>query len=184
MPRSGSSSAASQRQQVFSGPLRQHGAGFGALAAGIGRVAIPLITRYVIPAAKRYAIPAVKKVGRDFIRAALPELSAVLQGKKRGRTALKSVLKTTARKQLGGGGAPRRRRRPTGGGGVKKRKSTAAGTAAAKKRKKTKTKTKTKKRTTSCKAKRGKTQRRRSRAPPSSISRHDFFSSIDGSARV
>jgi len=139
MPRSGSTTT------VFSGPLRQHGAGFGALAACIGRVAIPLITRYVIPAAKRYAIPAVKKAGRNFIRAALPELSAVLQGKKRGRTALKSVLKTTARKQLGGG-APRRRRRPAGGGG-------GGGGGTARKRSAAKKKKKKKKASGACKTK-------------------------------
>mgnify|MGYP000411855572 FL=1 len=97
MPRS------DMHQPVFSGPLRQHGAGFGALAAGVGRVAIPLITRYVVPAAKRYVVPAVKKFGRDFVEAAAPELGALFsKDKKSRRQTLKKIIKTTARKQMGG----------------------------------------------------------------------------------
>jgi hypothetical protein len=86
---------------VFSGPLRQRGAGFGALAAGLGRVAIPLL--------RRYAVPVVKRVGRELIQAAIPEISEVIRGKKRGRSAIKNVLKKTALKQIGGG---KRRRAP------------------------------------------------------------------------
>ena len=37
----------------FSGHYRQRGNGFGALASGIGRVALPLARKFVLPAAKR-----------------------------------------------------------------------------------------------------------------------------------
>ena len=37
----------------FSGHYRQRGSGFGALALGIGRVALPLVRKFVIPAAKK-----------------------------------------------------------------------------------------------------------------------------------
>ena len=37
----------------FSGHYRQRGSGFGALAAGIGRVALPLARRFILPTAKR-----------------------------------------------------------------------------------------------------------------------------------
>ena len=164
MPRGG------EHMQVFSGPLRQHGAGFGALAAGVGRVAIPLIRQYVVPAAKKYALPVIKRVGRDLVQAAIPEMSSVIQGKKRGRQALKSALKTTASKQFGGAG-PGRRRRTAGGrrtGGIKKRKAPAT--------RKRKTAT-TRKSTRSIK---GSAKKR----PASQLSRHNFFSSIDAGARV
>ena len=36
----------------FSGYYRQRGSGFGALAAGIGRVALPLARRFILPTAK------------------------------------------------------------------------------------------------------------------------------------
>ena len=37
----------------FCGHYRQMGSGFGALASGIGRVALPLARKFVLPAAKR-----------------------------------------------------------------------------------------------------------------------------------
>ena len=37
----------------FSGHYRQRGSGSGALAAGIGRVALPLARRFISPTAKR-----------------------------------------------------------------------------------------------------------------------------------
>jgi hypothetical protein len=133
---------------VFSGPLRQRGAGFGALAAGIGRVAIPLLRRYVAPVAKR--------VGKELIQAAIPELASVIRGKKRGRAAFKSVLKSTALKQLGGAKrrrkatkAPQRRRKPA----VRKKKASRRKPA------------------------------KKSRTKKQKLSRHNFFSSIDAAAR-
>ena len=90
-------------QTVFSGPLRQHGADFGSLAMGVGRVAIPLIARYAIPAAKRYVVPAIKKFGRDFVETAAPELGALFsRDKKSRRQTFKKIIKTTALKQMGG----------------------------------------------------------------------------------
>jgi hypothetical protein len=132
---------------VFSGPLRQRGAGFGALAAGVGSVAIPLL--------RRYAVPVVKRVGRQLLQAAIPELSAVIRGKKRGKAAIKSALKNTALKQLGGG---KRRRAPRKT--PQRRKHT------------------NRKKKTSCKkpAKKRRTKKQK-------LSRHNFFSAIDASAR-
>ena len=53
----------------FSGHYRQRGSGFGALAAGIGRVAIPF--------ERRVNLPAAKKLGREFLMSAAPELFGV-----------------------------------------------------------------------------------------------------------
>ena len=46
-------SRASNSMPHFSGHYRQRRSGFGALAAGIGRVALPLSRRIIWPAAKR-----------------------------------------------------------------------------------------------------------------------------------
>ena len=37
----------------FSGNYRQRGSGFGALAVGIGRVALPFARKFIVPAAER-----------------------------------------------------------------------------------------------------------------------------------
>ena len=47
------SNQASQSMPHFSGHYRQRGSGFEALAAGIGRVALPLARRIIWPTAKR-----------------------------------------------------------------------------------------------------------------------------------
>ena len=47
------SNQASNSMPHFSGHYRQRGSGFGALAAGIGRVALPLARRVIWPAAKK-----------------------------------------------------------------------------------------------------------------------------------
>ena len=44
----------------FSGHYRQRGSGFGALAAGIGRVALPLARHFILPTAKR--------IGKELLR--------------------------------------------------------------------------------------------------------------------
>ena len=36
----------------FSGHYRQRGSGFGALAGGIGRIALPIARKFFLPAAK------------------------------------------------------------------------------------------------------------------------------------
>ena len=57
----------------FSGHYRQRGSGFGALASGIGRIAIPLARKFIIPAAKR--------VGRELLLQSVPELMDVVRKK-------------------------------------------------------------------------------------------------------
>ena len=48
----------------FSGPARQRGSGFGSLAAGVGRVALPF--------PKKFLLPAVKSIGKEFLSQAYP----------------------------------------------------------------------------------------------------------------
>ena len=65
----------------FSGHYRQRGSGFGALASGIGRIALPLARKFIIPAAKR--------VGKELLLQSIPELMDVVN---------KKVSKTSAEK--------------------------------------------------------------------------------------
>ena len=88
------SSQASQSTPHFSGHYRQRGSGFGALAAGIGRVALPL--------ARKFLWPAAKKIGRDLLVQGAPELVEVATKRKSAKQALKSTVAKTARKQIGG----------------------------------------------------------------------------------
>ena len=88
------SSQASQSMPHFSGHYRQRGSGFGALAAGIGRVALPL--------ARKFLWPAAKKVGRDLLVQGAPELVEVATKRKSAKQALKSTVAKTARKQIDG----------------------------------------------------------------------------------
>ena len=98
----------------FSGHYRQRGSGFGALAAGIGRVAIPFARRVILPAAK--------KLGRELLMSAAPELIDVAMKKKSPKQALKNTVTKTARKQLGSG----RRRRKTPMNGLRRKRSVGA----------------------------------------------------------
>ena len=79
----------------YKGFGRQRGRGFGALAQGIGRTAIPFLRKYIIPAAKR--------MGADLLEFAVPEVADVVSGKETFRTAAKSAGRQTLRKQLGVG---------------------------------------------------------------------------------
>ena len=79
----------------YKGIGRQRGHGFGALAQVIGKTAIPLLRKYIVPAAK--------PVGADLLEFAVPEVADVVSGKKKFKTAAKSVGRQTLRKQLGGG---------------------------------------------------------------------------------
>ena len=88
------SNEASQSMPHFSGHYRQRGSGFGALAAGIGRVALPL--------ARKFLWPAAKKIGRDLLVQGAPELVEVATKRKSAKQALKSTVAKTARKQIGG----------------------------------------------------------------------------------
>ena len=84
----------------FSGPARQRGSGFGSLAAGVGRVALPF--------AKKFLLPAVKSIGKKFLSQGIPELLDVASKKKTPKQAVRSAVRKTVKKQLGG--SKRRRR--------------------------------------------------------------------------
>ena len=88
------SNQASQSMPHFSGHYRQRGSGFGAHAAGIGRVALPL--------ARKFLWPATKNIGRDLLVQGAPELVEVATKRKSAKQALKSTVAKTARKQIGG----------------------------------------------------------------------------------
>ena len=79
----------------FSGHYRQRGSGFGALAMGIGRVALPLARKFIIPAAKR--------IGKELLVQAAPELINIATRKKTPKQALKSTVKNTIKKQVENG---------------------------------------------------------------------------------
>ena len=78
---------------------RQRGRGFGALAQVIGRTAIPFFRKYIVPAAKR--------VGAELLEFSVPEIAEVVSGRKKIKTASKSVGRQTLRKQLGSGSRKR-----------------------------------------------------------------------------
>ena len=79
----------------YRGIGRQRGRGFGALAQVIGRPAIPFLRKYIVPAAK--------SVATDLLDFAVPEIAAVVSGRKNFKTAAESVGRQTPRKQLGCG---------------------------------------------------------------------------------
>ena len=76
----------------YRGVRRQRGRGFGALAQVIGRTAIPFSRNYIVPAAKR--------VGADLLEFAVPEIAEGVIGRKKIKTAAKSVGRQTLRKHL------------------------------------------------------------------------------------
>ena len=85
-----------QQQSVspyFAGDYRQRGSGFGALAAGIGRAAIPIAKKFLWP---------VWKNGRELFVQAAPEIVDVVAKKKSPKEALKSTVQKTVKKQVGG----------------------------------------------------------------------------------
>lgn len=84
----------------FSGHYRQRGSGFGALAAGIGRVALPIAKKFILPAAKR--------IGREFLLQAAPEMINIATKQKTPKQAMRSAVSQTARKQFGGAYSKRR----------------------------------------------------------------------------
>ena len=76
----------------FSGHYRQRGSGFGALAMGIGRVALPLARKFIVPAAKR--------IGKELLVQAAPELIDIATRKKTPKQALKNTVKTQSKNKL------------------------------------------------------------------------------------
>ena len=81
-------SQSSNSMPYFSGHYRQRGSGFGALAAGIGRVALPIARKFIWPTAKR--------IGRELISQAAPEVADVVMKKKKPQS---RPSKTRLRKQ-------------------------------------------------------------------------------------
>ena len=78
----------------FSGHYRQIGSGFGALAAGIGRVALPLARRFILPSAKR--------IGKRLLKQSVLEILDILGNKKSPKQAIKNTISKTVKKQTGG----------------------------------------------------------------------------------
>ena len=87
----------------FSGQYRQRGSGFGALASGIGRIALPIARKFILPAAKR--------VGKELLLQSVPELMDVVNKKKSPKQALKNTISNTVKKQTGGSLALRMRQK-------------------------------------------------------------------------
>ena len=73
----------------FSGHYRQRGSGFGALAAGIGRVALPLARRFILPTAKR--------IGKELLKQSVPEILDVVGSKKSPKQAFKNTISKTVK---------------------------------------------------------------------------------------
>ena len=73
----------------FSGHYRQRSSGFGALAAGFGRVAPPLARRFILPTANR--------IGKELLKQSVPELLDVVSSKKSPMQALKNTISKTAK---------------------------------------------------------------------------------------
>ena len=69
---------------LFSGHYRQRGRGVGALAAGIGRVALPL--------ARRFILPTVKPIGRELLKQGVPKLVDEVSKKKSPKLASKNTV--------------------------------------------------------------------------------------------
>ena len=101
----------------FSGHYRQRGSSFGALAMGIGRVALPLARKFIVPAAKR--------IRKELLVQAAPELIDIATRKKTPKQALKNTLKNTIKKQVGAGRSKSRmsRKRKTATTTTRKRKT-------------------------------------------------------------
>ena len=76
----------------FSGHYRQRGIGFGALAMGIGRVALPLARKFIVPVAKR--------IGKELLVQAAPELIDIATKKKTPEQALKNTVKNTIKNKM------------------------------------------------------------------------------------
>ena len=99
-----------QQQSVspyFSGHYRQRGSGFGDLAAGIGRAALPI--------ARKFLLPVAKKIGCELIVQTVPELVDVVTKKKSPKQAIKLTVQKTVRKQVGGSIIGRMRKLKTNG---------------------------------------------------------------------
>ena len=70
------------------------GSGFGALAAGIGRVAPPLARRFILPIATR--------IGKELLKQSVPKILDVVSNNKSPKQAVKNTISKTVKKQTGG----------------------------------------------------------------------------------
>ena len=77
----------------FSGHYRQRGSGFGALAAGVGRVALLLARRFILPTAKR--------IGKELLKQRVPEILDVVGSKKSLKQAFKNTIAKTVKNRQG-----------------------------------------------------------------------------------
>jgi hypothetical protein len=113
------------KKYIFSGQPRQHGSGFGSLALGVARYALPFLSRYVLPT--------VKSLAKDFLGDSLIQgaagMSDVLGGRETAKSAVRkrglSVMRNVvAKKMRGGGGArkPRRKKKPAAKPGQRRRR--------------------------------------------------------------
>ena len=106
----------------FAGHYRQRGSGFGALASGIGRIALPLARKFILPSSKT--------CGKRTSLTKCARVSGCCQKKKSAKQALKNTISNTVKKQTGGSLALRMRRqnrmnrRRSKRSGSKARKST------------------------------------------------------------
>ena len=90
---------------TFSGPGRQLGSGFGAMALRMGRVTLPLLKKYVIPVAK--------SLGKELLRQALPEVANVVLKKKSVKRAVKDAGQRTLKSTVANIKAPVKRKTKT-----------------------------------------------------------------------
>ena len=79
----------------FTGHSRQRGSGFGSLALGVGRVALPFAKK---------VLPAVQPIGKELFVQNLPEIMEVPAKIKSFKRAAKAALRKTVKQQIGGGG--------------------------------------------------------------------------------
>ena len=78
----------------FSGYYRKRGSGFGALATGIRRLALPLARRFILPTAKR--------IGKELLKQSVPVIVDVVGNRKSPRQAIKNKISETVKKHTGG----------------------------------------------------------------------------------
>ena len=74
----------------FSGHYRQRGNNFGALAAGIGRAALPLERRFILPTAKR--------IGKELLKQSVPEIEDVVGNKNSPKQAIRNTTSKIVKK--------------------------------------------------------------------------------------
>ena len=77
----------------FTGLARQRGSGFGSIALGVGRVALPFAEKSYLQ---------LNRLVKFFVQS-LPEIMEVPRKKKSFKGAAKAALKKTVKQQIGGG---------------------------------------------------------------------------------